>query len=129
MAEHSLPVFVFGCTSCGKTVSGREAACPRCGASFEGVMFECPFCGELVSPTDRACESCGTEFESFAEEVSEASSVDLDGPVEPPESASRSSQAREIPQSSETVEYECPVCGKPVGENDMKCPHCGAQFG
>jgi uncharacterized OB-fold protein len=93
-------------------------------------MFECPFCGELVSPIQRRCESCGTEFDAFSEEVSETSAVDLDGsessvsdaepsPLEPPKAA-------EAPV--ETVEFECPACGKPVAENDKKCPHCGALF-
>lgn len=121
-----MPVFVFGCIACGKTVSGNERSCPRCGASFEDVMFECPFCGELVSPTQRRCGSCGTEFGSFSEEVSETSAVDLDG------SESEVAAVRKPPvvqeQSREAVEFECPVCGKPVGENDTKCPSCGALF-
>jgi len=128
MADKSLPVFVFGCASCGKTVSGREKTCPRCGASFEGVMFECPFCGELVSPSDRSCASCGTEFESFAEDVSEVCSVDLDGPSEASKQPSQE-QARKSDEGTEAVEYECPVCGKSVSESDTRCPHCGAQFG
>ena len=62
MGEETLPVFVFGCMVCGKTVAGTEVSCPRCGASFEDVKFECPFCGELASPTQRRCSVCGTEF-------------------------------------------------------------------
>jgi len=130
MGKEPMSVFVFGCIACGKTVAGNERSCPRCGASFEGIMFECPFCGELVSPVQRRCDNCGTEFRAFAEEVSETSAVNLDGSES---SVSDVAQpAREPPvaaeESVEMVEFECPVCGKPVGENDVKCPHCGALF-
>lgn len=123
MGDEPLPVFVFGCVACGKTVAGTEKVCPRCGASFGDIKFECPFCGELVSPTERKCTSCGTEFGAFAEEVSETSSVDLDRSEAQPAPASPSPQAPE-----EAVSYECPNCGKPVSETDAKCPHCGAMF-
>ena len=116
-----MPVFVFGCMSCGKTVSGREKSCPRCGASFEGVVFECPFCGDPVSPADTKCSGCGTEFNAFAEDVSDTAQVELDGV------ASQSTASR-TDAGSESVEYECPSCGRPVGENDEVCPHCGARF-
>jgi predicted RNA-binding Zn-ribbon protein involved in translation (DUF1610 family) len=129
-----MPVYVFGCVSCGKTVAGTERSCPRCGASFDAVMFECPFCGELVSPIQRRCESCGTEFDSFSEEVCETSAVDLDGA----ESAVKEESSYEPEEASapdvveqeqqEEVEFECPACGKRVGENDAKCPHCGTLF-
>ncbi len=114
MADPSSPVFVLACVSCGKTVSGSEAKCPRCGASFEEVRFECPFCGELVSPGQSRCPECGTEFSIFADAVDEASSVGLDGPVE------------DAPD--EVSEFECPACGKAVGADDTECPHCGARF-
>ena len=121
MAKDPLPVFVFGCVSCGKTVEGGETSCPRCGASFEKVKFECPFCGELVSPADRKCAACGTEFAAFAQEVSVTSHVELDG-----------SEMRAIDDSDtrrdQPVSYECPACGKPVSETDASCPHCGARF-
>ena len=130
MGKEPMPVFVFACIACGKTVSGSERSCPRCGASFEGVMFECPFCGELVSPSQRKCGSCGTEFGSFSEEVSETSAVDLDGSEGPVSEVAQPTP--ETPPSaekpSEVVEFECPACGKPVGENDTTCPSCGARF-
>lgn len=130
MGKEPMPVFVFGCIACGKTVSGNERSCPRCGASFEGVMFECPFCGELTSPTQRRCASCSTEFGAFSEEVSEISAVDLDGSGGPVSEVVR--PAPETPEakegSPEAVEFECPACGKPVGENDTTCPSCGARF-
>lgn len=117
MAEKSLPVFLLACVECGKTVSGTEDKCPRCGTSFEGLNFECPFCGEQVSMGQRRCESCGTEFEVFAVEVAEASAISLDSGVGP-----------STPQSKEELAYECPACGKSVDEADDKCPHCGATF-
>lgn len=116
MADPSTPVFVLACVSCGKTVSGSEAECPRCGASFKDVCFECPFCGEVVSAGDSKCPTCGTEFSIFADAVDEASSVDLDGPSE------------SGTEESQVEEYECPACGKPVGAQDTDCPHCGAHF-
>ncbi len=125
MAQDSLPVFVYGCLACGKTVAGTEKSCPRCGTSFEDVRFECPFCGELTSPAANKCDACGTEFTAFAEEVSETSSIDLDGSDT---EATHSEAAREAKDAAEPVEYECPNCGKPVGENDSVCPHCGASF-
>jgi len=126
MGQEPLPVFVFGCVSCGKTVAGTEKVCPRCGASFEDVKFECPFCGELISPGQSKCEACGTEFSSFADEVSDTSLVELDG--------SEWTEKDELPAppaapEKESVEYECPNCGKPVGEADLECPHCHARFG
>jgi rubrerythrin len=139
MGNEPMSVFVFGCVSCGKTVAGNEPSCPRCGASFAGIMFECPFCGELVSPIQRKCETCGTEFRSFSEEVSETSAVDLDGvassvkdeQVVPPETKPVE-QKMDEPRPGESrqtvVEFECPLCGKSVMENDTKCPHCGALF-
>jgi rubrerythrin len=122
-----MPVFVFGCMSCGKTVDGREKSCPRCGASFEGVRFECPFCGELVSPSQRKCDTCGTEFGAFSEEVSKTALVELDGSelvMEDEPGPSTTSGTG----SHDAVEFECPACGKPVSESDAKCPHCGARF-
>jgi len=116
MADPSSPVFVLACVACGKTVSGSEAKCPRCGASFENMSFECPFCGEIVSAGNSKCPECGTEFSIFADAVDEASAVDLDGP---PASA---------PDGAEEADYECPACGKPVGAEDAVCPHCGARF-
>jgi rubrerythrin len=127
MGDESLPVFVFGCLSCGKTVAGNEKSCPRCGASFEDVRFECPFCGELVSPTQHRCSACGTEFAAFAEEVSETAVVDLDRSESPAQADSSTEQPRPDPVV-ETLEYECPNCGKPVSEGDTKCPHCGVVF-
>ena len=122
MGQEPLPVFVFGCVSCGKTVAGTEDKCPRCGASFDDVKFECPFCGELVSPRQRRCSSCGTEFGEFAEEVSETSAIDLDRESDsPPTEASQDG-------SVEAVTYECPQCGKPLSESDDRCPNCGARF-
>jgi predicted RNA-binding Zn-ribbon protein involved in translation (DUF1610 family) len=112
MAEKPSPVFVFGCVSCGKTVSGDERLCPRCGATFEDVRFECPFCGELTSPDEGRCKSCGTEFAVFADNVADAASIALDG----------------MGGTEGPVEFECPNCGKKVAENDQKCPHCGVVF-
>ncbi len=119
MAEEGMPVFVFGCMSCGKTVSGKERSCPRCGASFEGVVFECPFCGDAVSPDETRCKTCGTEFSAFSEGVSETSAVALDGGDRP----------SHVGEPKESVEYQCPECGNPVGENDDECPSCHAKFG
>ena len=128
MGKEPLPLFVFGCLSCGKTVAGNEGACPRCGASFEDVRFECPFCGALISPQQHMCNECGTEFSQFAEEVSETSAIELDGAegvVEDP-SGNVGESGKE---HSEEVTYECPNCGKLVTEKDSECPHCGARFG
>jgi DNA-directed RNA polymerase subunit RPC12/RpoP len=128
MGEEPMPVFVFGCLSCGKTVAGNEPRCPRCGVSFEGVQFECPFCGELVSPTQHKCGKCGTEFGAFAEEVSETSAVTLDG-VDGSAVGEQTPVPDQKPEESgEALEFECPACGKSVSENDSKCPHCGALF-
>ncbi|HUU07321.1 MAG TPA: zinc ribbon domain-containing protein [Thermoplasmata archaeon] len=121
MAEQPLPVFVLACVGCGKTVSGREEKCPRCGASFDDIEFECPFCGETVTALQSKCESCGTEFEIFAEEVAEMAVVALD------REAIETSSQPEQPGAGQAV-YECPSCGKPVDESDTKCPNCGAIF-
>lgn len=123
-----MPVFVFGCMSCGKTVDGHETSCPRCGASFEGVKFECPFCGELVSPSQRKCESCGTEFGAFSEEISKTALVELDGSEFVIDDEGEETTASERVTPPQAVEYECPSCGKLVSENDAECPHCGARF-
>lgn len=117
MAEESLPVFVLACVSCGKTVSGDEDKCPRCGISFEDRKFECPFCSEHTTSANMRCESCGTEFEIFAEEVAETSTIELDSPSQ-----------SEPPPKDDAPTFECPSCGKNVGEEDKKCPHCGAVF-
>ena len=122
-----MPVFVFGCMSCGKTVAGTEKTCPRCGASFEDAKFECPFCGELISPGEKSCRTCGTEFSSFSGEVSETSVIELDGregSAEEPLPAEPEVDGEE----PEVVSFECPACGKQVAESDSKCPHCGAMF-
>jgi len=126
MGKEPLPVFVFGCTSCGKTVAGNEKSCPRCGVSFDEVKFECPFCGELISPSQRKCPTCGTEFGAFSEEVSEKSLIDLDGADVSMEEISRTKPPQK--RDGEAVEFECPVCGKSVSESDTKCPHCSALF-
>jgi len=126
MGKEPLPVFVFGCISCGKTVAGSEKSCPRCGASFDEVKFECPFCGELVSPTQRKCPKCGTEFGEFSEEVSETSLIDLDGADAAVDEPPRAEPLKNVDEDA--FEFECPVCGKPVSESDTKCPHCSALF-
>ena len=126
MGKEPLPVFVFGCISCGKTVGGNEKSCPRCGASFEEVKFECPFCGELVSLNQRRCSTCDTEFGSFSEEVCETALIDLDGADTTAEGAARAEGPSK--REDESYEFECPVCGKAVSESDSKCPHCGALF-
>jgi RNA polymerase subunit RPABC4/transcription elongation factor Spt4 len=113
MDDESKPVFVLACASCGKTVSGGESACPRCGVSFEDLRFECPFCGELVVPELRKCPSCGTAFDVFAEDVADKATVELDGHQTAPE---------------EVAGFECPNCGKAVSEGDKECPGCGARF-
>ena len=128
MGDKPMPVFVFGCMSCGKTVDGREKSCPRCGASFEGVRFECPFCGEMVSPSMRKCDSCGTEFGAFAEEVSKTSLVELDGSELVMDDEAEGQSGLDARKPGETLEFECPSCGKAVSESDTKCPHCGARF-
>ena len=130
MGKEPMPVFVFGCIACGKTVAGTERSCPRCGASFEEVKFECPFCGELISPTQRKCESCGTEFGSFSEDVSEVAAVDLDGEdsAVAPAPAPQGGHASNDEEPAGSTEFECPACGKPVQESDTKCPHCGVLF-
>ena len=117
MADKSLPVFVLACVECGKTVSGGEGKCPRCGVSFEDLDFECPFCGEHVSAGQHTCDSCGTQFEIFAAEVADASAISLD-----------SEHESLTEERTEELEYECPACGKAVSETDDKCPHCGASF-
>ncbi len=122
---HDLPVFVFGCVSCGKTVAGTEKACPRCGASFENLKFECPFCGTLVSPMDMKCAECGTGFGEFAEAVADMSAIDLDSA----EDTSPDLGDAEKATQSHDVAYECPNCGKPVSETDTECPNCGVKFG
>jgi len=124
MGNDSMPVFVFGCMACGKTVAGNESSCPRCGASFEDIRFECPFCGELISPSQRKCPSCGTEFAAFSENVSETAAVDLDGADIADVGGGATSTG-----GSQEASYECPNCGKPVTETDVECPHCGARFG
>ena len=128
MGDQPMPVFVFGCMSCGKTVDGHETSCPRCGSSFEGVKFECPFCGELVSPSQRKCWACGTEFGAFSEEVSKTALVELDGSELAIENESAQSTGSKPQGAGELVEFECPSCGKRVAENDAECPHCGARF-
>lgn len=117
MADEAPPVFVLACVSCGKTISGSEESCPRCGASFKEVCFECPFCGAIVSAEQSKCSECGTEFSIFAEAVDETASVELDGPA-----------TDASPPQEEPPEYECPACGKSVGSGDSQCPHCGARF-
>jgi len=113
MDDESKPVFVLACASCGKTVSGGESACPRCGVSFEDLRFECPFCGELVVPELRKCPSCGTTFDVFADDVADKATVELDGQQKAAE---------------EVFGFECPNCGKTVSEGDKECPGCGARF-
>jgi rubrerythrin len=128
MGKDPMPVFVFGCISCGKTVAGNEPRCPRCGASFEGVMFECPFCGELVSPAQQKCPKCETEFSAFSEDVSETSSVNLDGEDTGTDEGPQQPSESEAEVGKGATEFECPACGKSVSESDTRCPHCGANF-
>jgi len=128
MGKEPLPVFVFGCLSCGKTVAGNETVCPRCGTSFEDVRFECPFCGALISPQQHRCNECGTEFSQFAEEVSGTSAIELDGAQSFDEDTT-GDKLESGKGAYEEVTYECPNCGKSVAEKDSECPHCGARFG
>ena len=117
MGGETLPVFVLACVRCGKTVSGGEDRCPRCGASFDGLTFECPFCGKHVTSGQHECDSCGTRFEAFAGEVAETSVISLDSGI-----GSSGLQPRE------DLTYECPACGESVEESDDRCSHCGIMF-
>lgn len=62
----------LSCGGCGAVLSGREAACPRCGeaivfpaggeggAAAEGRV--CPVCGQRSRGTGAYCESCGVSL-------------------------------------------------------------------
>lgn len=129
MAEEAPAIFVLACVSCGKTVSGSEDKCPRCGVSFKDACFECPFCGSIVSAEETRCSECGTEFSIFAETVDDSATVELDGPeVQAPAADPAPEAAPQEAVAEGPAEYECPSCGKPVGESDSVCPHCGARF-
>jgi rubrerythrin len=44
------------------------------------------------------------------------------------EEKAEAEEEEEAGKAGEPVEYECPSCGAPVGENDKKCAKCGAEF-
>jgi len=145
------PLFVFGCASCGRTVSGLEERCPRCGQEFAAnARFECPFCGEFVEIRKARCPACGTSFASLSE-AREASDSALDAVTEAVLEEARPAPGElrkpyvcpscDAPlQGTETAcpnceialdqleAFECPKCGGPVGREDDECPECGAQF-
>lgn len=145
------PLFVFGCSSCGRTVSGSEERCPRCGQEFaDDVLFECPFCGELIGVRAVSCPACRTRFAALAE-AREASDTALESVTEAMLEEGRPTEEQlnkpyvcpscdaplagteaacpncEIPLEALEA-FECPKCGGPVRPDDDECPECGARF-
>ena len=77
---------------------------------------------EKAEETEEAEEEAEEEEEKAEEKEEEA---EEEAEEEEDEAEEKEEEAA---GKDEAVEYECPSCGAPVGENDNKCPKCGAEF-
>jgi predicted RNA-binding Zn-ribbon protein involved in translation (DUF1610 family) len=145
---------LFGCPGCGFRVTGREDACPRCGAKFgDATLFECPFCAEQVSRNAKSCPSCHVQYDEFYSKMqrrgSEESIDELLMEIIELEANQVKKEDKRLscPRCSwlldgteercpkcgvaffaDDVSYQCPVCGATVLADAMRCDDCGSTF-
>ncbi len=114
----------------------------------EKLILVCPICD--VELEDAQCPKCGItqsiveleeSMEDFIHEEIEEVARDLEKDLFEMEedeifdvmrkfgAASNGVEAEEeLPEKKEIVVFECPLCGAEVGEDETKCPGCGAIF-
>jgi len=145
---------LFGCPGCGFRVTGREDACPRCGAKFGGAtLFECPFCAEQVPRNAKSCPSCHVQYDEFYSKMQRRGTeesidellmeiIDLEA-----NQVKKEDKRLSCPRCSwlldgteekcpkcgvsffaDDVSYQCPVCGATVLADAMRCNDCGSTF-
>lgn len=145
---------LLGCPGCGFRVTGREEACPRCGAKFDkGTLFECPFCGEQVPRSAKSCPSCHVQYDEFYSKMQRRGSdesidellmqiIELEATQVKAEdkrlSCPRCSWLLDGTEGTcpkcgvgfyaDDVSYQCPVCGATVLAEAIRCNDCGSAF-
>jgi len=128
------------CPLCGETIPASAEVCPSCGAHLDIFELEDELSEEDTSPLESFLESIGDSEDVDPEKILEemqsimggtplysedSSEEEADDDTEDSEKSEPEGDSREV---EEEVEYVCPVCEKPVGEEDLICPHCGAIF-
>ena len=130
------------CPLCGETIPASAEVCPYCGAHLDIFELEEELADEDTSPLESFLESIGDAEDVDPEKLLEEMQSILGGtPLDMEQNGGEVEEGTEIPEGSdsnpeesaevmeeEEVEYLCPVCEKPVGEEDLICPHCGAIF-
>ncbi len=134
------------CPLCGETIPASADICPSCGAHLDIFELEEEFSETDTSPLESFLESIGDAEDVDPEKIlEEMQSIMGSGPSGDEDIAEENHESEEkAPEEADTaagadtgtdegtveeeVEYVCPVCEKPVGEEDLICPHCGAIF-
>ena len=129
------------CPLCGEMIPASAEICPSCGAHLDIFELEEELADEDTSPLESFLESIGdsedVDPEKLLEEMQNilgGTSAELDEEdeleeeAETSEATASSTEEAEEAVEEEEVEYVCPICEKPVAEEDLICPHCGAIF-
>lgn len=103
------------CPDCGLLVSSHDEVCPNCGFDIKGWLDEKTLDEILSKMDDETFEIRGEDQDSIAEKIKRFAPKDV------------MTSEREVDAGGKMV-YECPICGTEVGEDEDKCPVCGALF-
>lgn len=143
------------CENCGETISQETQKCPNCGDDqtvetddlYEHDKIEKAM-EALDMIDDESYQVKGGDSSSLVERIKELAPDDLQkrekktplrSEVEREDIDDKEKDEGEVEEleeemeeleeeMEEVVEYECPLCGTTVSEDDKECPGCGAVF-
>jgi len=126
---------VYECPECGSPVSEDAEACDTCGVRFasdeEDVVVDDEISinvGKKEYPPVIGEEEMPAYEEPVAEDKSELYAPDKKEGKEDLVLDFGDDIDEDIAEDDDDYVYECPECGGDVAEDDVICPHCGAEF-
>jgi len=107
--------------------------CPVCDSSLPEEDVECPNCGAVLELFDIDVSIDNGVSEEAIEKVrslilEEEEDEELLEKFREMEFSAIVTEIEEGEEIEEVVTFACPICDSEVGENDSKCPNCGAIF-
>jgi rubrerythrin len=125
---------VYECPECGSPVAEDAMSCDTCGVRFAAEEDE-----DEVVADDEISISVGKDYPPDAgdEEMPayEIPVSDDKSELYAPEEEKKKVELdfgddidADLADDDEEFVYECPECGGDVAEDDVICPHCGAEF-
>ncbi|NOQ53433.1 MAG: hypothetical protein GQ558_02370, partial [Thermoplasmata archaeon] len=123
---------VYECPECGSPVAEDAEACDTCGVRFAADEDDVVMDDEISISVGKEYppDAGGEEMPSYDEPVSDGKS-DLYVPEKKEEKVELDfgdNIDEDLDDDDEEYVYECPECGGDVAEDDVVCPHCGAEF-